>query len=204
MPIAMQRAEREITHDRSGNPGAIAARAWIPDDQAPRLPLVSTELGEARQPTRRFFMPRRNAGMWAGVVLGSMLVGCTTMAPEPESPNRVTKALMGDAREIGPLGGSLSAGVYTLTIPPGALTTTLVITMDQETAGEWPVRLGPEGTQFIVPVTLEFDASSEPDPNGMVVAWWNPGTSHWVDQLSEHDGSTVRTHISHFSRYVLH
>ena len=149
-------------------------------------------------------MTRRHAGLWAGVVLGALLVGCWTFQPEPDSSDVISKACLSDDQFIGPLGGTLSAGVYTLHIPAGALTSTVEITMNQENCGQWPVRLGPEGLQFMIPATLEFDASTEPYANEMTVAWWNPSTSSWVDQQTRHSGTVVSTDISHFSRWIIH
>jgi hypothetical protein len=66
------------------------------------------------------------------------------------------------------------------------------------------VRLEPEGLQFAVPATLAFDAATEPDPDTLQVAWWNPSTGAWVDQLTSHEGTVVSTDISHFSRWFIH
>jgi hypothetical protein len=106
--------------------------------------------------------------------------------------------------EIGPDGGQFSFGNYTLSVPPGALATSVRLSITQENNGQWPVRFGPEGTQFAVPVTMTFDASSETNAGSMSVAWWNPSTGQWVDQLTKHDGSLVMTDASHFSKYVIH
>ncbi len=150
-------------------------------------------------------MTRRHIGLWAGVVLGALLVGCQTFAPESDTqPLSASKAIFSDAEAIGPAGGTLNAGVYTLQVPPGALTEDVWITIQQEKTGEWPVSLGPEGLQFMVPVTLQFDARGERNARTMTVAWWNPSTSQWVDQETLHEGDLASTHISHFSRYVLH
>lgn len=149
-------------------------------------------------------MTRRHAGLWAGAVLGALLVGCGTFQPEPETSDVVSKACLSDGRFIGPTGGTLSAGVYSLHIPAGALSSTVEITMNQENCGHWPVRLGPEGLQFTIPATLEFNASGEPHPDRMTVAWWNPSTSSWVDQETRRSDTVVLTDISHFSRYTIH
>lgn len=150
-------------------------------------------------------MTRRQAGVWAGVVLGMLFLGCgTSQSPvavdQPASKNCLALA---DAQEIGPDGGYLSAGPYSLTVPPGALSSTVTITLTQEVCNEWPVRLEPEGLQFTVPVTLAFDAASEPAPESMTIAWWNPSTSHWVDQATSHNGTVASTQISHFSRWII-
>jgi hypothetical protein len=153
-----------------------------------------------------FAMSRRHAAVWAGWVMGAMLVGCgsdsTTHVAAPE--NAMKSACLSDAKTIGVLGGRLQAGPYSLVVPPGALLQSTMLTMEQEQCGAWPVRLGPEGTQFLVPVFLEFDASGELNPYQLDVAWWNPTTNQWVDQFTYHKGTQVGAPISHFSRYIMH
>lgn len=149
-------------------------------------------------------MSRRHAGMWAGLVMGAMLVGCGSESTQVAAPETAHKtACLSDAQTIGVLGGRLEAGPYTLIVPPGAMLQARTLTMEQETCGQWPVRLGPEGINFVLPVYLEFDASSEAKPDEMNVAWWNPTSNMWVEQYSYHRGTTVGAPISHFSRWVL-
>jgi hypothetical protein len=151
-------------------------------------------------------MTRRQGRMAAGVVLVAFLVGCQVTGPESIVQGPVaTKGCpaLADDADIGSEGGMLSAGPYTLVVPPGALVAMTHLTLTQESCGQWPVQLGPEGTQFMVPAMLQFDASSEANPQAMTIAWWNPSTSQWVDQVTHHAGDLVSTNISHFSRWVL-
>jgi len=150
-------------------------------------------------------MSRRHAGFGAAVVLGGVLVGCSSVELQPTAPrvDTINKACLSDAADVGPDGGVLSCGPYTLTIPAGALTYTAHITMEQESCGQWPVRLSPDGTQFGVPATLAFDVNSEPDPGAMSVAWWNPTSNQWKSQSTQHNGSVVSSSISHFSRWII-
>lgn len=151
-------------------------------------------------------MTRRHAGLGAAVVLGGVLVGCSSSDLQPTAPTGETfnKVCLSDAADIGPEGGVLSCGPYTLTIPAGALSYSAHITLEQETCGQWPVRLSPDGTQFAVPATLAFDAASEPDPEGMSVSWWNPTSNQWLPQATAHDGTIVYSEITHFSRWVVY
>ena len=151
-------------------------------------------------------MTRRQAGVWAGVVLGMLFLGCdTSQSPVAvDQPASKGDLAIADAQEIGPDGGYLNAGPYSLAIPPGALSSTVTITLTQEVRGAWPVRLEPEGLQFALPATLAFDAASEPDPASMTIAWWNPSTHQWVDQATTHEGVVASTQISHFSRWIVH
>ena len=151
-------------------------------------------------------MTRRHAGLGAAVVLGGVLVGCSSSGLQPTAPpgEMIQKACLSDAADIGPDGGVLSCGPYTLTIPAGALAYTAHITMEQESCNQWPVRLSPDGTQFAVPAILAFDAAQEPDPGSMSVSWWNPSSSQWLPQDTKHDGTVVWSEISHFSRWIIY
>lgn len=150
-------------------------------------------------------MTRRHAGLGAAVVVVGVLVGCSATGLQPTAPpvETLQKGCLSDAADIGPEGGMLSCGPYTLTIPAGALSYTAHITMAQETCGQWPVRLSPDGTQFAVPATLAFDAAGESDPQSMHVSWWNPTSNQWMPQSTEHDGNLVSSEISHFSRWII-
>ena len=150
-------------------------------------------------------MARRQAGVWAGVVLGTLILGCGTSQSPVGVSQPVTKTCLAlaEVQDIGPEGGVVNAGPYSLSIPPGALSSTVTITLTQEQCDAWPVRLEPEGLQFAFAATLAFDAASEPNPDTMTVAWWNPSTSQWVDQATTHDGMVASTQISHFSRWIL-
>ena len=149
-------------------------------------------------------MTRRQTGLWAGVVLGAVLMGCQTTTAPVTTEITSSKAFLSDGMMFGPEGGTLALGNYTLSVPPGAVSEPTFLSITQENNGAWPVRFGPEGTQFTVPVTLTFDARKEADPNSMTIAWWNPSTGNWVDQLSSNQDGVVSTQASHFSRYVLH
>jgi hypothetical protein len=128
------------------------------------------------------------------------------MSTAPEDTRPVTAAAKptAGAANIGPLGGMLVAGNYALIVPAGALLSTTQLTLQQEVSGQWPVSLGPEGTQFIVPVTLVFNAAAEPTASAMNVQWWNPSTNSWVPQVTINSGTVLSSSISHFSRFTIH
>ena len=109
-------------------------------------------------------MSRRHAASWAGWVVGAMIAGCGSDSTQVAAPVDAfsSKACVSDMQEIGPEGGVLSAGPYLLTVPAGALLSSRTLTLEQESCGQWPLRLGPEGTQFMLPATLEF---ARPQPN---------------------------------------
>ena len=152
-------------------------------------------------------MRRRHAAVWAGWVVGMVaLVGCGSDSTPVAAPSAGlhSKGCVSNSMVIGPLGGTLTAGSYTLYVQAGALLLPRTLTIEQETCGQWPVRLSPDGTQFLLPAFLSFNASGEANPAAMNVAWWNPTTNVWVDQQTYHNGTGVGAFVSHFSRYTVY
>lgn len=149
-------------------------------------------------------MSRRRVSTWAGALLGTMLLGCQTIHQPTEADYpTLHAACLSDEATIGPEGGTMSCGPYTLTVPQGAVSVPVAMRMDQVSCGQWPVELSPDGTQFMVPVTLSFDAAGEPDPGSMDVHWWNPKSGDWEVQPTAHQGTTCSAELSHFSRYII-
>jgi len=147
-------------------------------------------------------MNRRSA-RWAVVLVGALLVGCQSLQ-QPEVPEALPQAVtLSDEMDVGPAGGSLSCGPYSLVIPPGALSGTVHITMTQVSPGAWPVDLEPHGTQFNVPAVLTFDAYSEEDPASMSVQYFDPGKQLWEAWPTTHVGTTCSAQLPHFSRWRL-
>ena len=92
--------------------------------------------------------------------------GTATITVTIESRTATAAIVVADGAFIGAAGGTVVAnnGLATLTIPAGALTATLPITVNPLTSPPSPnglvtgttYELGPEGTTFTKPVTLEF------------------------------------------------
>ena len=61
--------------------------------------------------------------------------------------------------EIGPSGGVIAVGRARLTLPPGALTTTVHITATASGADDAVVTFQPSGLQFKKPAALQFDVT---------------------------------------------
>lgn len=149
-------------------------------------------------------MSRRRLGTWAGALMGTLLLGCQSVQqPTAVEYPTVHAACLSDEATIGPDGGTLSCGPYTLQVPAGAVSQAVTMGMTQITCGQWPVELSPDGIQFAVPVTLSFDADSEPDPGSMNVHWWNPKSEEWEAQSTAHQGTVLSAQLSHFSRYII-
>ena len=145
--------------------------------------------------------PRRKS-VWVGIVAGVLLVGCQSIR-QPQAPEPVYAVGISISDWVGPEGGTLRAGNYTLTVPPGALGEPTEITLEQLAKGEWPVELSPDGLQFTIPAMLSMNASGEPNPGSLQILWWDPSAQHWVTQLSSHLNGSVSTLLNHFSRYTL-
>ncbi|MFI5346382.1 MAG: IPT/TIG domain-containing protein [Elusimicrobiota bacterium] len=71
-----------------------------------------------------------------------------------------------------------------------------------------PVAFGPEGTHFILPITLElpYDRATLPagmDESALAVNYWNPATSNWekLPSTVDRQAQIVRAQTTHFSLY---
>jgi hypothetical protein len=112
-------------------------------------------------------------------------------------------------RQIGILGGIVSAGNFTVVIPAGALLRTATVTVSQPDPARPVVSLGiapSSANKFLLPVLLVANAKSM-DRTLLSVAYlsyYNPSTGRWervsgsqVDLL----GLTVSAPLWHFSVY---
>jgi hypothetical protein len=104
----------------------------------------------------------------------------------------------------GAVGGVVSLGRCTLTLPPGAFEGTQTITMECDDAGGLECRLYPEGLQFSQPVQLTMLLLGAPiDGPGATIYWWDPMAGSWVDMMGTYNpkGHTVTADLHHFSTY---
>jgi hypothetical protein len=106
-------------------------------------------------------------------------------------------------------GAVINAGRHRLTIPPGALTKDMVITLKDlsGSAGFVVCEALPEGLEFQKPVLLETRFRDIKEPAGHSIFWIaNPGlaTETWVDTGAQPNGdaSGLSTWITHFSQYA--
>ncbi len=112
-------------------------------------------------------------------------------------------------KTIGPQGGTLSVGQYTLTIPAGALSQAKTITMQQVADTVNSVRFTPHGLQFAQSATLTMGYSncllalqtSQP----VRVLYVNEALQQLEAPLSvDHSAANkVSAEIDHFSRYAI-
>jgi hypothetical protein len=112
-------------------------------------------------------------------------------------------------RTIGLLGGVVSAGNFTIIVPPGALTSTATITVSQPDPARPVVNLSispPTANKFLLPVLLVADAKVM-DRSLLAVAYmgyYNPATGAW-ERVAASQASvgtlTVSAPLQHFSTY---
>ena len=108
----------------------------------------------------------------------------------------------------GARGGSVSNGIWALTIPAGAFSGTaeISISVPELNAYTCDLQITGAANSFRIPVRLVANTSSRPeDPSALTIYWYNPQSSTWVDQNAVGDSSrrTVAASLSHFSTYRL-
>lgn len=110
-------------------------------------------------------------------------------------------------------GGEIEIGDATLTIPPGALaedTTITVTTSDpeslpgSETLTGLAYDFGPDGTTFLVPVTLALPmVGSLGEGQEAVVSWLDEDRDTWEDVPSSVASGRVAGEIEHFTTFIV-
>lgn len=169
----------------------------------------------------------------AGVGCGGDLV-----APQPEPPTGPELSLLGDlagttrtvlrkttglvfgllrcvplqgdvtSRNIGPAGGVIRAGEYTLAVPAGALDRTVRITMEQVRDTVNSVRFAPEGLHFArsARLTMSYE-NCRPAPGGRDhrIVYVDEALRVLETPASRDDrrAEEVSGQIDHFSRYAV-
>lgn len=112
------------------------------------------------------------------------------------------------ARSIGPAGGTLRVGEYTLNVPAGALDRTVRITMQQVQDTVNSVRFAPEGLRFNRParLTMSYDnCGAVPNGRDHRIAYVDESLRVLEAPASRDDGRNdeVTADIDHFSRYAV-
>jgi len=152
-------------------------------------------------------------------------VGCSSLptGPRPEagSPPRadgppgampsLSYNPVSDSKTIdGALGGRVSAGNFTVVIPPAAISGTATVTITQPDLSKPYVNLeiSPASANgFEVPVTLVVDARpmSPKRLRTACVSWLNPSTGKWQPMPStvNVESRTVTCRLQHFSTYAV-
>ena len=157
-------------------------------------------------------------------------VGCSSLPTRPEvgsppaaggvdatsgdvgpKPRQISTRPATTTRTInGTLGGLVSAGNFTVVIPPLAISGTATVTVTQPDVSKPVVSLEispPSANGFQVPVILIADAApmSTKTLAAAYVSWLNPSTGKWQPMASKVDlaSRTVTCPLQHFSRYAV-
>jgi hypothetical protein len=105
------------------------------------------------------------------------------------------------------LGGKVHAGRYELCVPPLALDTPAVYTIEYAEPGIVQVELGPHGAVFNPnrKVKLDIDLTgTTADPDDVITLYWyDESTGQWVDVggLWNPNTMTLKAELEHFSVY---
>jgi hypothetical protein len=164
---------------------------------APVLLLVVALACTDRPPTSVPAAPAPEASLIGSLLGPTGLLKCSNL---PYAQSTAT---------IGPLGGSISAGPHTLTVPPGALTAPVSITMTAPTGlGVNAVKFQPEGLQFTAPAVLSMSYSNcsllgNLLPKRIAYTDDNLNIISYLLSLDNLLGKRVTGKVNHFSDYVV-
>ena len=135
-----------------------------------------------------------------GAHAGSLLLQC-----QPQS-------YQASARIIGPSGGTVSFGPHDLHIPPGALSSSVVITGEIEVSQHVLVNLSPHGLTFAAAATLQLEYEHcSGESSEIRVAYVDQNLSILEYPVSSNSGGNnpgdltgeVTASIWHFSKYAV-
>jgi len=158
-----------------------------------------------------------------GTVLLLALGGCSNMPTAPQlqdesgtlSASGSTQPLGATAvtsasttKTVGLLGGVISAGDFTVVIPPAALLRTCSITVSQPDVNHSVVNLSispASANRFLVPVLLTAKGNRLPPAllSLSCISYYNPTTGQWEDLASTINllNLSISTPLFHFSTY---
>jgi len=169
----------------------------------PTAPRSDVETGTSRSP-----------GVWAESSPQEPIELPDLLPPgDGESSSDETAVLTGESNVLvyGKTGGQISAGDFTVIIPPEAISGNVRVTIRQPDLTKpyvaldiWPRTKN----SFDVPVTLVADASRM-SPEALkqaVISWYNPATGEWEPMAATQvdvEARTVKCPLSHFSEYAV-
>lgn len=110
---------------------------------------------------------------------------------------------------IGPAGGRLEFEGFVVDVPAGAVSRvtqfSIRLPVDPQGSEHVLAEFGPHGSNFRVPVTIEFPyrGTSIESSSSATVFWWSGGRDGWVDMggTPTADGLRLRTTTTHFSQF---
>ena len=109
---------------------------------------------------------------------------------------------------IGPLGGTITAGANTFTVPAGALLTPVSITMVAASDTVNRVHFEPEGLQFLQPASLTMsyancDTFGSLIPKNIAFTTDLLAILEILKSWDDHSAQTVTGQVNHFSEYAV-
>lgn len=138
---------------------------------------------------------------WKELRKGGQLPGIDLLRCEP-------KPFDGDAKIIGPEGGTLQMGEHRLEIAKGALTEEQLIVAEAPTTSLVEAQFEPEGLRFQVPakLTLSYKGCVLPPRADLGVVYLGNGNRilELLPSKDDRPTNSVDSDIQHFSRYAVH
>jgi len=139
---------------------------------------------------------------------GSASTSASGTAAEPNQILGLPLLGSNGSKTVGVLGGVVSAGDFTVLIPPGALLQTATVTVSQPDLNHPIVNLSispASANHFLVPVILTAKANrlSPALLSLACISYYNPMTGKWEDLASTVSllNLTISTPLFHFSTY---
>ena len=176
---------------------------------------------------------RHPAFLFLGAALATLiLIGCGGMPTGPASAPAAFSSSTGSSAQpasliggvvdgvvgllvrtlnlVGSLGGLLSNGRWTVTIPAGAVDGSATVSLGVSSSTSASCQLGitpADKNHFTVPVTLTIDCRSVPSDQlaNYTIYWFDPSTGQWVEVAGSKVDLTnkrVSAPLAHFSQYA--
>lgn len=141
---------------------------------------------------------------WAGFASLDLTPILTYLtAPDLMQPRHAERRISADS------GGVVELGGVRLDVPPGALAQDTTITLDlprDPTRALYVVAdFGPDGLQFLKPVTVRFDLRGVDllgvDLQWLRVSWWDGAAWRGLDSWTTLDGTALLGNTTHFTGF---
>ena len=135
----------------------------------------------------------------------------TSTSPSTAPTGSTTGAVSATSSKTinGLLGGTITAGRFTVIVPPAAFFGTATVTVNQPDVSKLQVSLSispADKNHFLLPVLLVADGSSMNPQllSAAFISWYNPATGQWVPVAGSSVSLlnlTVTAPLLHFSQY---
>lgn len=144
------------------------------------------------------------------LVVGSIALGAGACSSESSGGDPSSPAV---STSIGPEGGEVKAGAALVTVPKGALTSTVTISISPVTTGYPALTSGmtprgdvlaflPHGQAFELPVTIQVPFTGVADTSKVKLFTAQPGGTWSEVSGATVSGSTLQAQVDHFSFFL--